>query len=64
MSKPPFGIPSGDDFKVENPDGVFSFKGDRSTHNLYDTGGTPPAIESGDWQTRQVRIQPQTRNPK
>lgn len=64
FSKPPFGAPPGDDFKIENPDGVFSFNGLDTTHNLYDTGGQRPAIPSGDWQVRQVPIYPQTREPK
>lgn len=64
FSKPPFDTPPGDDFKVENPDGIFSFSGTDTHHNLYDTGGERPMTQSGDWQVRQVRVTPQTREPK
>lgn len=54
----PFGGVPGGDVKVENPDGIIHTEGDRTVSNLYDRGGTRPMIPSGDWQVRQVRIEP------
>lgn len=51
FGKPAFGVPGGE-VKVENPDGIMWTEGDASHHNLYNTGGTRPAIPSGDWKTR------------
>jgi hypothetical protein len=45
------------DIRVENPDGVSFSRGDTSYNNLRNRT-SPPMIQSGDFQTRQVRYAP------
>lgn len=43
-------VPGGE-VRAENPDGISTTQGNRVRHNLWDRND-PPAITSGDWQTR------------
>lgn len=63
MAKPFDEAPEGE-CRTETPDGVqWSTGADGGFHNLYSTGDTRPAIQSGDWQQRQPAHRPRDRKP-
>jgi len=59
--KPSLPVPEGE-CRTETPDGVqFSTGPNGGFNNLYDTGGSRPAIPSGDWQVRPPGMKPRGR---